>query len=135
LVWCAWLGYWVLLFAVMHSPKPPGAFLAVRLGDKLTHAGAYYVLGMLGGWVAIRSGRRTDRAWLVRWLLLYAAYAAADELAQFFVPGRVAQLSDWIADVVGATLALAFVYAISTRGGAASNDRDPRDTRAPRSRL
>ena len=114
LVWWAWVGYWLLLFTVMHLPKPPGAFLAQRIGDKLVHAGAYYVLAMLGGWAAWRKGQPINRRWALRWLIVYAVYAAFDEVLQQFVD-RACQLTDWLADLVGVTLALLFLLAMFSR--------------------
>ena len=107
-VW-AWLGYWALLFTVMHVPKPPGAHLVQRLGDKVLHAAAYFVLATLGGWAAQRRGRRLDGGWMVRWGLIYAAYAAADEILQPLI-NRTCQLSDWLADVIGVALALGLAW-------------------------
>jgi VanZ family protein len=109
----AWVGYWVLLFAVMHLPKPPGRQLVQRLGDKVVHAGAYFVLAMLGAWAAHRLGRRMGMPWFIRWMVIYGAYAATDELLQPLV-GRTCQLSDWMADAIGAAAALALAWRLST---------------------
>ena len=114
LAWWAWVGYWLLLFAVTHLPKPPGAFLAERIGDKLVHAGAYYVLAILGGWAAWRKGQPINRRWALRWLIVYAVYAAFDEVLQQFVD-RACQFTDWLADLVGVTLALLFLLAMFSR--------------------
>lgn len=108
IVW-TWLGYWVLLFAVMHVPKPPGAQLVQRLGDKVLHTAAYFVLATLGGWAARRRRRRLDAGWMVRWGLIYAAYAAADEILQPLI-NRTCQLTDWLADVIGVALALSLAW-------------------------
>ena len=105
LVFWLWLGYWAFLFTMMHLPKPPGISLVNRLGDKLVHSGVYLVLAMLGGWATLRRGGRLDLRWAIRWGLIYAVYAAADELLQPYV-GRACQLGDWVADVIGAWLAI-----------------------------
>jgi VanZ family protein len=75
--------------------------------DKAAHAGAYAVLGFL----ALRAchGGMADLApWptLVA-LLLTVSYAGFDELHQSRVPGRDASGLDWLADTVGAALAVA----------------------------
>jgi VanZ family protein len=78
------------------TPSVPGG-----LGlDKMAHFGMYGVLGFLlaRGWVA--SG------WRGAWLLPVAAallLGVADERRQRSVPGRSADVMDWIADVGGAT--------------------------------
>lgn len=107
-MYACWLAYWVALFAVMHASKPPGAKLVVYLTDWLLHAGAYFVLAGLGGWAALRRGRRLNARWILTWLVIYAAYAAADELLQPLT-GRYCQFTDWLADVIGAALALLMV--------------------------
>lgn len=38
------------------------------------------------------------------------AYAATDEIHQAFVPGRDANLMDWIADIAGISLSFVFYY-------------------------
>jgi VanZ family protein len=43
-------------------------------------------------------------------VLIAAAFAAADEWHQRFIPGRFPELADWVADVAGALLG-AVVYA------------------------
>ena len=103
-----WLAYWGLLATVMHLPKVPAPRVALRLGDKVLHCAVYLVLALLGGWAAMRLGRRLDARWVVRWGLIYAAYAAADELLQP-LSGRTCQLGDWLADVIGIVAALVLV--------------------------
>jgi len=114
-----WSGYWVLLFLVMHVRRPPGSQVVHRFGDKIVHAVAYLVLALLGGWVAARWGRCVNRRWVIRWLLIYAAYAAADELLQPLI-GRTCQLGDWFADLGGTAAALILIWGLSYR-------RRPRD--------
>ncbi len=109
-----WLGYWLLLFTVMHLPRPPGAHLAEWVGDKCVHAGAYFLLATLGGWWALRRGRWLGAGWLGRWCIVYAVYAAVDEWLQQYV-NRACELGDWFADVVGASTGLAFVLLLAGR--------------------
>ena len=112
----AWRIYWLALFAVMHVPKPPGAELTARIGDKLVHAAAYFLLAWLGGWSAKRRNLRLDRHWAGRWWLIYAAYAALDELLQAIPAlGRACQLGDWLADLVGMTVGLTLICILSSR--------------------
>lgn len=73
--------------------------------DKLVHGVLYLVLGWLVGAAVCAMGRRNAGAWLVA-LLALSAFAALDEVHQLWLPGRVASLGDWAADVVGATLGL-----------------------------
>ena len=86
---------------------PPG-----RNVDKLLHAGAYGVLSWLAAWALTRGRLRaaTWRALLAAWLIS-AAYGATDELHQFFVPGRHADLLDLAADALGALAAAGAIRA------------------------
>ena len=46
------------------------------------------------------------RAWAIT-----AGYGITDEVHQWFVPGRFASVADWIADALGAAVALAAIAA------------------------
>jgi VanZ family protein len=88
--------------------------LPVDLGgglDKVAHFGAYLVLGFL---LAFGANRLSLPLWLA--VVLGFAYGLLDELHQSTVPGRHADLGDWIADAAG-TLAgvLLFVLVIRIR--------------------
>lgn len=61
--------------------------------DKLVHAGVY---GLLGYLLAQGTGRPFF-AWS-----LSVLYGLSDEVHQLFVPGRVFDLGDWLADAGGA---------------------------------
>jgi VanZ family protein len=73
--------------------------------DKLVHGGLYLVLGWLVGAALCATGRRRVTDWLVG-LLALAVFALLDEAHQRWVPGRVASLGDWAADMAGATIGL-----------------------------
>jgi VanZ family protein len=105
----AWLAgtvaYVMLVFLASSRPYfyPPGPDFVLK--DKFVHALEYGVLA----WLMSRALRpaRTPSA-LVAVLFVVAVGAligAADELFQGTVPGRVTDLYDWVADVVGLLLA------------------------------
>ena len=51
-------------------------------------------------------------------VFIAAAFAAADEWHQRFIPGRYPEFADWLADVAGALIgALAYVFVFSRRRG------------------
>lgn len=73
--------------------------------DDVVHAVLYAVLGWLVGTALWASGRRGPAAFAVA-LVAIAAFAGLDEVHQRWMPGRVPAMSDWLADVVGATIGL-----------------------------
>lgn len=94
LLWAA------LTFWLSSSPDTQGAAGLIDLTppwDKLYHAGNF---GVLAGLLYLASGR----AWLA--LALASLYGAGDELHQAFVPGRSADAADWLADTLGAAVAV-----------------------------
>ncbi len=114
-----WIGYWVSLFVVMHVPVECGGPTLVPHGDKIIHFGLYYLLAWLGGRHQLAARRRQRAAGsslrgyphglkpaarCLLWAVVYAAYAALDECLQPFV-GRTMSLGDWIADLIGISLA------------------------------
>jgi VanZ family protein len=72
-----------------------------RIDDKFAHFAVYGLLGTL----VCRIGGRGRFAALGSCLLV-AMYAASDEWHQSFVPGRFADVGDWIADTLGAAVAI-----------------------------
>ncbi|MCS7177071.1 MAG: VanZ family protein [Candidatus Kapabacteria bacterium] len=76
-------------------------------GDKLTHALVYAGFGMTLAFAVTAQHQQPSFASIAVWtLLLGALYAASDELHQLFVPNRVADFRDWLADVVGIGVSL-----------------------------
>lgn len=74
--------------------------------DKVAHAGVYGLMALLA-WQAFSRWTVTSH-WF--WAWLYAVvYGATDEWHQFYVPGRHADVWDWVADIAGATITLLLV--------------------------
>jgi VanZ family protein len=96
--------YWAALFVATHVPVS-----GVKMGhngDKVAHFCAYAGLTFLLAWVVYHRRRLTRRDWLVL-LIVAAIYGGVDELFQKFVPGRTADVWDWLADVCGAVVGIA----------------------------
>lgn len=93
--------------------------------DKVAHAGAYGLMALLA-WQAFRHWVRVRHG---AWAWLYTVvYGATDEWHQSYVPGRYADIWDWVADIAGATLALLLLKVIARFW----YDRDwDADTKAP----
>lgn len=87
----------------------PGSNVPGRFGY-LAHFVEYGVFGAL---LLLGLGRRNDplgRAILA--IALASAYAVTDEVHQAFVPGRATDPLDWLADTMGALVAVALLSAL-----------------------
>lgn len=95
------VAYWALIFVLTHLPgmAPKGGGWL----DKFQHAGAFGGLAFLlcAAWTIFRPPGLLMAAAVIG---IAATYGALDELTQMLVPRRSADVRDWIADVVGATL-------------------------------
>lgn len=92
------------LIFYLSSLENPLPVLTGRVWDKALHAVEYGVLGALVAWPLARVAPR--RTLLVA-ALLACGYGASDEIHQWFVPGRDADVRDWIADSTGGLLGAA----------------------------
>ncbi|MDQ3397410.1 MAG: VanZ family protein [Deinococcota bacterium] len=107
--WCLALALAGLIFWLSHSPDARGVAGWLDLSyprDKIVHAGVFSVLA---GLIFMATGR----PWLT--VLLASFYGLTDELHQSMVPGRHADVWDWLADTVGAALAVGLLWALFRR--------------------
>jgi VanZ family protein len=95
--------YWLVLITATHLPKVPEP-MGFRASDKVQHLVAYATLAALAGWVWSLVRPFGWRQALVL-LAIVAAHGILDEVTQPIV-GRNADVLDWCADMVGATLGL-----------------------------
>ena len=78
--------------------------------DKFAHATVFAALGLAMEWALAES--RPDLPLYKRHLLVFiavSAFGALDEFHQSFVPGRDADVFDWMADTFGGVLGLALI--------------------------
>lgn len=96
---------WPLAFALLIFGASSRSHVAspgfTRVDDKFAHFGAY---GLLGTLVCRIRGAGWRSAGVS--LLVVSAYGASDEWHQSFVPGRMSDAGDWVADTLGAALAI-----------------------------
>ena len=99
----------VIFFASGQTDLPQ---LPAGLTDYTGHIIGYAILGALAlrafagaTWRGVTAGA----AW--RALVLASAYGVTDELHQGLVPNRFPDLTDWLADTVGAIVGVAIVIA------------------------
>jgi VanZ family protein len=95
LAWVPAAAWAAFLFYMSSRPTLP-VELASGL-DKLAHFAAYLVLGALLAYATSRTGLHPAVA-----VMLGSLYGASDEIHQSFVPGRTAEVGDWVADTFGA---------------------------------
>ncbi len=99
------------IFVLSSFPVPaPAEEAVVTLGDKTLHGIEYAGLALL---LALAAGA-VKPEWRGKAALLALAaavlYAASDEFHQAFVPGRVADVLDFLADASGAALGAGIGY-------------------------
>lgn len=93
------------MITVLWAGAEPGATARLAAGwDKLAHIALHFVLCALL-LLALQRHRGLQA------VLLCAAFAALDEWAQQFSPGRSVSWADWAFSVAGALLALAAAHA------------------------
>lgn len=108
-----------LIFAMSSISELPAS--AGGIDDGVVHALEYGMLAalLLRGFAGRRRAGVTGRA---ACLALFAAtgYGLTDEMHQWFVPGRTADPADLAADAVGASVAVALIWAwrrVTVSGG------------------
>ena len=68
--------------------------------DKAAHFGLFGLLAML----VVRNGFPPRRAWIA--VALVSLFGLTDEWHQSFTPGRFMEVADWVADTLGAIVAV-----------------------------
>jgi len=100
------IGYMVLIFVMSSIPRLTLPDVGLRWEDKFVHLVEYLVLSFLLArafyyqhWKPLSISRAVQLA-----VIGAVIYAATDEIHQYFVPGRFADIWDWVADGIGAFL-------------------------------
>jgi VanZ family protein len=103
--------------AILVATSIPGGSLPniepFRGVDKLVHVAMYGILGWLLARAALLVPRRPQA--VARALAVALAFGAVDEIHQQIVPGRSADVADWLADATGAALGVTFTVMALTR--------------------
>lgn len=94
--------YWIILLTVTSTPKyfVPKIF---ELQDKIEHFIAYTILAILLNLTLHfqkKSLQLVIKSSLITFLII-TIYAGIDEIHQIFIPGRYADIFDWLADTIG----------------------------------
>lgn len=102
-LWLPVAAYMAMIFVLSSIEEPPAP---ADVPDVDLHAAGYFGL-MLVVLRAVAKGRWsgvTTVAIVVAWLIT-VSYGASDEWHQWYVPNRNAELRDWYADAIGASIA------------------------------
>ena len=99
--------YCALIFYLSHQPVLPMT-MAFPHQDKLVHMAAYAVMGSCA-WLYFRHFKLSNAILFTLALVFSSAYGASDEFHQSFIAGRNADVWDWLADTIGACLALLLI--------------------------
>jgi VanZ family protein len=105
--WLLAVVWMAVIFWLSASPDGRGNFWLLNyipFRDKGAHALAF-------GFLAVLLYFASRRFWLA--FLLTSLYGVSDEIHQYFTPGRSVDITDWVADTVGAALALAVLWVVS----------------------
>ena len=102
--WLPVIIYCALIFFQSSRPVPE-SIPAIPYLDKLLHAGAYAILGML----FFRAYRTTALGGKLHYIITLSIlsaglYGISDEFHQYFVPYRSADIGDALADIIGSAI-------------------------------
>lgn len=108
MLWAPVIVYMAAIFAVSSMPQPP----LPAGGDKPWHAIAYFGFAVVVV-RAVAGGLPRQIDWRTAALAIAIAvtYAVTDEMHQWFVPGRSADVADLIADAIGVCTGTAACWA------------------------
>jgi len=80
--------------------------------DKLYHAGAYSIMGLLA-WRAFKNLLHTPIILALLSISFCTLYGLSDEWHQSFIMGRESEVADWVADTIGSIMAVMSLYKFS----------------------
>ena len=102
--WSALVGYCGLIFWLSAQEKLPVPQV-FDVQDKFMHTAAYFVMGVFS-WRAFQHANLKHSHLAIFTILFCSLYGMSDEWHQSFVSGRSPSAWDWLADTVGACLAV-----------------------------
>lgn len=103
---------WATVLFVLSAIPDLGGPAWLPVSDKVAHFGLFAVLGGTLAWGRRRSGAAVAHGWLIAVGLLYGV---SDELHQMYVPGRMPDPLDWLADAFGVVVGYGTTWVILGR--------------------
>lgn len=101
ILYCS-LIFWLSSKESLHTP------MLFPHQDKIHHMGAYFIMGIFA-WRCFNDYLHTKTRIIISSVLFCSLYGLSDEYHQSFVIGRTADVLDWLADSVGAIIAMIFI--------------------------
>ena len=96
--------YCSFIFWLSSQPSLPAPMIFSHQ-DKIHHMGAYFIMGILA-WRFFNDFFSKPTTVMIVSLCFCSIYGMSDEWHQSFVPGRETDVLDWLADTIGALIAL-----------------------------
>jgi VanZ family protein len=93
--------YWIILFTA--TTLPGDQLPNLHVSDKVEHFSAFFILAVFLNLALIyqRKSYLLFKHAIIVTIFICLSYGAVDELHQIFVPGRYADVRDWLADSTG----------------------------------
>ena len=113
-VWFAYIPlgiHWCVIFALTSLPGSDNTY-TFKLGDKIDHFAAYFVLSIFMYLTMIMQNKKIlfkEYPFKYSFIIVFF-YGVFDELHQIFIPGRSCDIFDLLADVLGSILALLIMH-------------------------
>lgn len=101
------VGYCSLIFWLSSQSSLPSPVLFIHQ-DKIIHLGAYFVMGILA-WRFFNDYITSPKIVIIMSLCFCSLYGLSDEWHQSYVPNRESDILDWIADTLGASIAMIII--------------------------
>jgi VanZ family protein len=105
--------YCLLIYWLSDQPALPMP-MVFSFQDKIQHLIAYFIMAMLA-WRSFQSMVGSTRMLALASVVFCSLYGVSDEWHQSFVPGRDVSALDWIADTLGAILAVFLLKKLSKK--------------------
>lgn len=105
------------IFVTSHQPNLQLDYTGFSFEDKLWHFIAYACLGSSVYYAIFKISKRTNRIRQILYsLIICSLFALSDEVHQYFIPGRMFEFGDIIADIMGAfTAIIIFSYILKRK--------------------
>ena len=116
LYWFPVIVYCLLIYLQSSQPSPE-SIPDIPYLDKILHVGAYGLLGALLLRAFRRQNHRNNLKLMILCMVLSSLYGVSDEIHQYFVPYRHAELMDVFSDILGSILGVLFYQKMITPAG------------------